>query len=177
MGQLTRPQAAQVLFAATLAMVAGSLSFGWITDAVRKYGFKPMLVCGPGTALFLLFQLLMVLGPETLALPPWILAVGFSFFGTATTMNYAIVAQSVPKHLTGRASTSFNLLVFLLAFVVQWGLGLLINQWPAEQGHYPQTAYRVALGLNLLLQLPGMLLWLSFKPWRRDRPRGASLCA
>ncbi|MCW8166770.1 MFS transporter [Verminephrobacter aporrectodeae subsp. tuberculatae] len=167
-GHLARPQVAQVLFAGTVAMVAGSLFFGWITDAVQKYGFKPVLVCGTGTVLFLLFQLLMVLGPGTLAVHPLVVAVGFSFFGTATTMNYAIVAQSVPGHLTGRVSTSFNLLVFLLAFGVQWGLGLLITQWIPHQGQYPQAAYRAALGLNLLLQLPGIVLWLGFRPWRRD---------
>jgi undecaprenyl pyrophosphate phosphatase UppP len=110
----------------------------------------------------------MVLGPGTVALHPMVLAVGFSFFGTATTMNYAIVAQSVPTHLTGRVSTSFNLLVFLLAFIVQWGLGALINQWMPDQGQYPVEAYRVALGLILLLQVPGILLWFSFGPWRRD---------
>lgn len=167
-GHLARPEAAQVLFAGTVAMVAGSLAFGWITDALQRQGFKPILVCGAGTVLFMLFQLLMVLGPGTGALHPMVLAVGFSFFGTATTMNYVVVAQSVPTHLTGRVSTSFNLLVFLLAFVVQWGLGALINQWAPDRGQYPVEAYRVALGLILLLQVPGILLWFSFRPWRRD---------
>lgn len=166
-GRLARPDAAQVLFAGTVAMVAGSLAFGWVTDALQRQGFKPILVCGAGTLLFMGFQLLMVLGPDTVGLPPMVLAVGFSFFGTATTMNYAIVAQSVPSHLTGRVSTSFNLLVFLLAFVVQWGLGALVNLWLPEQGQYPVQAYQVALGLILLLQLPGAVLWLFLKPWRR----------
>lgn len=168
-GQLSREDAAQVLFVGTAAMVAGSLSFGWITDALRKAGVKPMLICGVGTSLFLCFQLAMVLGPQTLPLPPMLVAVGFSFFGTATTMNYAIVAQSVPSHLTGRVTTSFNLLVFLLAFVVQWGLGGVLNSWSPTLGHYPQEAYRMALGINLALQVPGLLLWLSFRPWQRTR--------
>jgi hypothetical protein len=108
------------------------------------------------------------LGPDSVPMNPTLLAVGFSFFGPATTMNYAIVAQSMPSHLTGRVSTSFNLLVFLLAFGVQWGLGGLINMWQPEQGCYAPDAYQFALGLNLALQLPGILLWFGFRPWKRS---------
>jgi MFS family permease len=164
MGHLTRDEVAQVLLAGTVAMVIGSLSFGWITDILRKYSFKPILVCGLGTALFLVFQGLMIFDTP---LNPLVIAVGFSFFGTATTMNYGIVAQSVPSHLTGRVSTAFNLLVFLLAFVVQWGLGALINLKQPIQGHYPKEAYQIALGMILLLQIPGVLLWVSLRPWQR----------
>jgi hypothetical protein len=72
--------------------------------------------------------------------------------------NYAIVAQSVPTHLTGRVSTSFNLLVFLLAFAVQWGLGEWVNLWTQDHGTYPNAAYQTALGINLALQIPGFLI-------------------
>ena len=164
---LDQSQASHVLLAGTVAMVLGSLAFGWVTDYLRKWGFKPVLVCGLGIWLFVLFQLLMVCD---VSINPFIIAVGFSFFGTAATMNYAIVAQSVPSHLTGRVSTSFNLLVFLLAFVVQWGLGSLLNLWTPINGAYPKVAYEVALGLNLGLQIPGLLLWLCFKPWQKQSP-------
>ncbi|GAB3377255.1 MFS transporter [Azotobacter armeniacus] len=164
-GHLSRPEIANVLFSGTVAMVAGSLAFGWITDALRKYGFQPVFVCGTGVCIFLLFQGLMISG---VPVNPLLVVIGFSLFGTATTMNYAIVAQSVPSHLTGRVSTSFNLLVFLLAFAVQWGLGSIINQWTSSNGMYPEEAYRIALGINLLLQIPGILLWISFRPWQRS---------
>lgn len=169
-GHLSHPEAARVLFACTLAIVAGTLCFGWISDALQRFGFKPILVCGVGTAVFLTFQLAMVIGPEAMRLSPSLIAIGFSFFGTAAALNFAIVAQSVPGHLTGRVSTSFNLLVCLLAFVLQWGLGELITLWQPQEGtgRYPQESYRFALGINLALQVPGLLLWLSFRPWRRN---------
>lgn len=166
-GHLNQSQASHVLLAGTVAMVCGSLAFGWATDALRKFGIKPIFVCGAGICLFVLFQLLMVCDAP---ITPWIIAVGFSFFGTSTTMNYAIVAQSVPKNLTGRVSTSFNLVVFLLAFVVQWGMGGVLNSWVPTAGIYPKEAYQVTLGMILALQIPGLLLWLSFKPWRRQVP-------
>jgi predicted MFS family arabinose efflux permease len=195
-GHLPRAEVAQVLFASTVAMVAGSLSFGALTDwLARRHRVRPITVCGAGVAVFMLCQLLMLwpsgaalhLGAQALAhanplantptpplapthtaalVPHWLLAVAFSYFGTAGAMNYAILAQGMPAELTGRVSTSFNLLIFLAAFGLQWGLGAVINLWPADHGTYPEAAYQTALAVCLAMQVPGLLLWLGFKPWQ-----------
>ena len=161
---LPRPVMSQVLFAGTVAMVAGSLGFGWITDRLRRHGVRPAMVCGTGVAVFWGFQGLMLLGD---AVNPWFVAIGFSFFGTAAAMNYAIVAQSVPLHLTGRVSTCFNLLIFLATFGVQWGMGAVIDAWSPQGGRYPAEAYRAAQLGAMALQLPGLLVWCRLRPWRR----------
>ncbi|MDZ4160797.1 MAG: MFS transporter, partial [Burkholderiales bacterium] len=167
-GHLPRAEVAQVLFWSTAAMVAGSLSFGALTDWLARHRVRPITVCGGGLAVFLLCQLLM-LWPTSLPFhaPFWVLAVAFSFFGTAGAMNYAILAQGMPPALTGRVSTSFNLLIFLAAFGLQWGLGAVINLWPSANGGYPEAAYQTALAVCLAVQVPGLLLWLGFKPWQR----------
>lgn len=166
-GHLPRAEVAQVLFWSTAAMVAGSLSFGALTDWLARHHVRPVTVCGAGVAVFWLVQGLM-LWPS--GVPFWLLAVAFSYFGTAGAMNYAILAQGMPPALTGRVSTSFNLLIFLAAFGLQWGLGAVINQWPADHGTYPEAAYQTALAVCLAVQAPGLLLWLGFKPWRRAPP-------
>lgn len=178
-GHLPRAEVAQVLFWSTAAMVAGSLSFGALTDWLARHRVRPVTVCGAGVAVFLLCQLLMLwpngvrldlpLGVAIhvpLQVPYGLLAVAFSYFGAAAAMNYAILAQGMPPALTGRVSTSFNLLIFLAAFGLQWGLGAVINQWPADHGTYPEAAYQTALAVCLAVQVPGLLLWLGFKPWR-----------
>ena len=157
-------QASYALLMGTIAMFVGSLSFGWMTDFLQKQGFKPLLVCGLGIWAFIVIQLLMISGLEV---NPLIIVMGFAFFGTASTMNYAIVAQSVPKHLTGRVSTSFNLLIFLIAFLMQWGQGQIINSWQPVNGMYPEVAYQYAIGITIVLQILGLLLWFSFKPWEK----------
>ncbi len=156
---------ANVLLFGAIAMVAGSLTFGTITDYLRRFGVQPIMVCGAGMVIFIGFQMLMASG---LPVSPYIVAMGFSFFGTSTTMNYAIVAQSVSPELAGRVSSSFNLVVFVLAFFLQWLMGVVLNLWPVAQGAgHPLEAYQWSLGLMIALQLPGVLLWLGFRPWRR----------
>lgn len=164
-GHLARAEVAHVLFFSTVAMVVGSLFFGWIADHLARYRVRPITVCSAGLALFLLCQSLMLLGNT---FNPWVVSLGFSFFGTAGAMNYAILAQRVPRHLTGRVSTCFNLLIFVMAFALQWGLGIIINLWSPREGMYPEAAYLVAFSLTLALQLIGLALCLSFKPWQRE---------
>lgn len=166
-GHLSRSDAAHVLFWSTLGMVLGSLSWGTLADRLRRHHVRPVTVCGAGLTAFLVCQGLMLL-PQT-STSASALAVAFSFLGTACALNYAIVAQTMPVHLTGRVSTSFNLLIFLAAFVLQWGLGGVIGLWQPDDatGAYPVTAYHAAWMACLALQLPGWALWLGFKPWNR----------
>jgi len=86
------------------------------------------------------------------------LSVLFTLIGTITGIEYAIVAQSMPRELTGRAATCLNLLIFIGAFLVQAGFGQVVGLWrPDLAGHYPAQAYRVAFGVLVLLQLPGLV--------------------
>jgi len=163
-GGLSRSAAAGVLFWSTVGMVLGSLTWGTLADRLQRHRVRTVTVCGTGLLMFALCQGLMLL-PQTHTTAT-LLAVAFCFFGTAGALNYAIVAQTMPMQLTGRVSTSFNLLIFLTGFALQWGLGAVINRWPADHGAYPVEAYQTALRACLLAQLPGMLLWLGFKPWQ-----------
>lgn len=160
---------ASVLLWATAAMIAGSLAFGTITDRLRQYGVQPIMVCGTGVIIFVGFQLLMVSG---LTISPYIIAVGFSFFGASAALNYAIIAQSVAPELSGRVSSSFNLVVFILAFSLQWLMGAILSLWPSEAGNYPIVAYQWSFGIMVALQLPGILLWFCFKPWGLKQAEG-----
>jgi len=153
-----------ILFLCTVAMCAGSLLFGILANYLRRFGVQPILVCGFGIVLFILCQCLMVIDT---GISPVLIVISFSFFGTAATLNYAIVAQSMPVNLTGRVSTSFNLIIFLLAFIMQWGMGSIINLWEIVDGRYPLIAYQYAFGIVIIFQFFGLYIWLSFSPWRR----------
>lgn len=164
-GHLDRFSVARTLFVATLAMVAGSLASGFVTDRAQRAGFRPVFVCGLGISMFILAQLAMLVGGEISAQT---VAVGFAFFGAWVTMNYAILSQNMPLALTGRVTTCFNLLVFGMAFAMQWGFGAVLSFWhPIGDSSYPANAYRVAIAAVLVLQLAGMSVWFGLKPWRR----------
>ncbi len=153
-----------LLYLSMAAVIFGAIAVGLGTERAAKRGIKPLDMAAVGVALFVLVQVMMICNYA----PSFqLLAVLFTLMGTITGMEYTIVAQSLPRELTGRASTCLNLLIFIGAFLVQAGFGQIIGLWnPDALGRYPDIAYRVAIGALVLLQLPGLLAYA----WRR-RPR------
>ena len=160
---LDKTAAAGYLFWVAAAMVAGFLGMGQLAYRLSRRGISPLAVAAGGMALFMLAQLALLLKLEPL-LPLWVL---FGFLGTAGTLNYAILTQAFPPALAGRVNTALNLLVFVAAFAGQWGMGAIINRWPAAGGGYAEPGYQLAFGLALTGQL---LTWVWLLPGLR-RPR------
>lgn len=148
---------AYLLYMGMAAVIFGAIAVGMITEWAGRRGIVPLDVAAAGVALFVLVQVAIVLNHK----PSFqLLSVLFTLVGTITGIEYAIVAQTMPKELTGRAATCLNLLIFIGAFLVQAGFGQLIGLWEqSAAGRYPTVAYRVAFGALVLLQLPGLLAY------------------
>ncbi len=156
-------QAASMLFWMTLAMIAGFMGLGSLTARIsRTLGLPPLKIALIAMIIFMGFQLLMVL--EWTA-APFVLLLGFSFFATSGILPYAALSQQFPRHLAGRVNTLLNLLVFVGAFVVQWGIGALIDLWPVDaSGHYDPAGYQAALGGLLVAQVMALIWTLRARP-------------
>jgi len=154
---LDRTDVANFLFAIAAAMVAGFILSGIITDKLRKIGVKPITISLYGMSACILIQAIIVseVFPPIPELWP-----AFSFFGTTGILVYAALSQKFPSHLAGRLNTGLNLLVFISAFALQWGTGIIIEMWPMgpDGGNHPQ-GYQAALGFILALQVVS-LIWI-----------------
>jgi MFS family permease len=154
-----------LLYLGMAAVIFGALAVGMLTEWAGRRGMRPISVAAAGVALFMLVQVGLVCNWRPSCA---LLSVLFTLVGTVTGIEYTIVALSLPGALTGRAATCLNLLIFLGAFAVQAGFGLVLGCWrPDRLGHYPAQAYQAAFGALVLLQLPG-LIW--FVRRRRGNP-------
>ena len=149
-GGLDRLAVADHLFWIAAGMVAGFLSIGTLAYRLSHLGIPAVVVAVGGMAVFLALQLAIATGVAGGNLLIWI---GFGFFGTAGNLTYAILSQSFPRHLAGRVNTALNLLVFVGAFSLQWGLGAVIGLWPQAGGGYGLMGYQTAFGTVLALQV------------------------
>jgi MFS family permease len=155
---------ANTLMGVSLAMIAGYLTFGALAERLARRNIQPMTVAAVGMLFFIGVQCLLVLQWTALTMPLWIL---FGFFGTACILPYAVLSQSFPKHLSGRANTGLNLMVFVAAFAAQWAIGLIINLWPQTvSGGYNASGYSISFGLIMTLQLASAL-WYFLSVGRR----------
>ena len=153
---LGRQSVAFHLLALGISTMIGFLFWGLLAARLVRRGIAPMTVLIAASAMYMGVQLLLVFGASDLALFIWI---GWGFFGTSGSLAFAILSQQFPSHLTGRATTALNLLVFLTAFGSQWAFGAIVNQWPVADGGYAPGGYSIAFGVFLALQLCGFI-WM-----------------
>lgn len=156
---LNRGEVAGVLMLVAAAMIGGYVLLGGAAERLSKSGIRPVAVAVAGMSTFMFIQILVILGYSRWALPVWLF---FGFFGTSGIISYAVLSQSFPVHLAGRANTALNLLVFVLAFIAQWGIGAVIEIWPVTaEGGYDPAGYRAAFGVMLSLQILGLIWFFS----------------
>jgi MFS family permease len=149
------PVVAYLLYMGMASVIFGAIAVGMITEWAGKRGIAPLDVAAIGVGLFVLIQVAIVFNWKP---SMQLLSVVFTLAGTITGIEFAIVSQSMPKELTGRAATCLNLVIFVGAFLVQAGFGQLVGLWtPDAANHYPARAYQVAFGVLVLLQLPGLV--------------------
>jgi sugar phosphate permease len=155
---LDRSGVAGVLFGVAAAMIAGYLLLGLVADRLGRAGIPPQAVAALGMLAFM--------GVQLLTLSPWrppvpLLWLAFGFFGTSGILCYAELSQSFAPDLAGRVNTSLNLLVFIAAFLAQWGIGAVINRWPSTAAGYAPHGYRAGFGLMLGLQVLAAVWYFS----------------
>ncbi len=153
-----RMAVANTLMGVSLAMIVGYFALGALTEHLARRSIQPMTVAAAGMLAFIFVQCLLVLQWTSLILPLWLL---FGFCGTSCILPYAVLSQSFPNHLSGRANTGLNLLVFVAAFAAQWVIGLIINLWPQSvTGGYNASGYSTGFGLILSLQIASAIWYL-----------------
>ena len=159
---LDRQSRVAQMFLMAVGLSLGALLLGAMADRLRKCNIRTeVLLAGVG-ALFIVAELALVLLIPLPSLLPWSIV---SIAGAATVLSFAVIADYFPKEFAARANGALNLLHFGWAFTVQYGIGLVVEQWPSQDGHYPVAAYQAAFGLCLALQA-ATLVWFAI-PWLR----------
>ena len=159
---------AETLMWMAVAMTGGFIILGAAAEQLSRRGFPAMTTAACGMFVFMALLLVVIFEPTRWAVAVMIL---FGFFGTSGVLPYALLSQSFPPHLSGRANTALNLIVFMAAFVIQWGMGAVIGQWPvSEAGGYSAAGYRAAFSIMLGLQVI-LFLWFVFSGGTRRKSR------
>lgn len=147
---LDRAAVVQHLFIMAVALSVGAIGLGVAADRLRRRGVGTETLLGLVATIFIAIQLALIL---QLPLPSYILWSGVAATGAATVLSYAILAEYVPKELTGRANGALNLFHIAAAFAVQYVTGVVVQQWIPDAGHYPEVAYQTAFALNVGFQI------------------------
>jgi MFS family permease len=154
------------LFMMAMGISLGAILLGTTADRLRKRGIATEVLLAVLGGLFMLAELALILRVPLPSIMPWSVV---SVVGAGTVLSYAIIADYFPVEIAARANGALNLLHFGWAFAVQYGIGLIVNQWLPQDGRYPIDAYQAAFGLSLTFQVLA-LLWFVV-PWFRSFAR------
>eukprot|EP01032_Pedospumella_encystans_P017140 gene17140-19541_t len=141
----TAGEAAQGLFLINFCMLLSFWLWGLFMPGLARRGITVERLIAWGIPLsFVVIGVLVWLGPAVGSAA----AVGVALLcvtSTFVSLAQPAVGMAFPSHLAGRALSAYNLVVFAGIFVVQWGIGLLVDAG-LELGLSKPAAYQFALG-------------------------------
>ena len=142
-------EAARQLFWMAVAFMIGILLVGFVADRLQRRGIGPMQTLMGLLLLHTAAQVAIVLQVKVLAFPAWLL---LSAVGQSATLSFPWFARQVGEAYSGRANATINFSMFVAAFLIQYGVGLVIGRFPVTATGYSPDAYLWAMGLCLGLQ-------------------------
>ncbi|MDU1495616.1 MFS transporter [Bradyrhizobium sp.] len=151
------------LFTMAIGISLGALLLGIIADRLRKRGVPTEVLLAVVGALFMLAEIALVLRAPLPSVMLWSVV---SVVGAATVLSFAMIADYFPVEIAARANGALNLLHFGGAFAIQYGIGVIVNQWAPQNGQYPEVAYQIAFSCGIALQAAA-LIWFAV-PWLRN---------
>lgn len=157
-GGLDRLGVANALLVMATMFVVSILLAGVIADRLVRRGVSLLTVMLGFLAVFLAAQVGLLTNPSSrvVALVLWSL---FGMTGHVAVLAYPWLSRHFGASLSGRSNTAANLVMFLWAFLAQYGIGVIISLFEAApSGGYSPAAYQVAFGFFLALQVLS-LVW------------------
>ena len=130
-----------------LAMLAGFVFVATCSGWLARRNIPPMLLLTVGMGLGLVVELAIILG---LARSAWLWPLlGLSF--SLSNIVYSQLTAAFPIAISGRVNTALNLMVFVGAFGLQWGIGAAVDAFAAG-GMARPDAFRVTFAALLVAQ-------------------------
>lgn len=154
----SREHAAEHLLDANFATLAGYVLLGVFATRALGIGIaaRHLFAFGFGVSL-LAFAAIVLRAPFSYA--QWIL------YGAGTAVNvlgFTVLNSGFPRELAARVNTALNVFMFGGSFVLQWGIGIVIDacrRFGASTGTSFQVAFAIVLGLDVIAYTWFMLGW------------------
>lgn len=149
---------ATILFLYACGMASGSFATGQLASFSQARGASPLLIPFAAIGLQFAIQLWLALAPPSGMAALGVAWFGFAIAGSAGPAGYAAIGQSFGAELAGRVATAINASMLVLVFVLQYGIGQLLDLWPRNAADgWDARGYGWALAATLVLQALAVL--------------------
>jgi predicted MFS family arabinose efflux permease len=136
-------ESAAGLFAINLSMLVTFWTWGMVTPWLARRGWTAARLIVRGLPLSFLVIAIIIIAGSRAGAAAW---AAFCMTSTFVSLAQPAVGMAFAPALAGRALSAYNLVIFAGVFVIQWGIGLLIDGFAAA-GMPPTGAFRAALAV------------------------------
>jgi len=152
-------EAAGALFAINVSMLCTFWAWGLLNPRFARSGIGTDRLIALGLPLSLLVLAVIIVAGPSAGAAAWAL---FCVSSTFVSLSQPAVGLVFTSALAGRALSAYNLVIFGGVFVVQWGIGLLVDAF-AALGLAEVASFRAAMGIFLVCCLASYGYFLSGK--------------
>jgi hypothetical protein len=139
-----------------LMMAIGYGMSGVVATFFARRGVPALTTFSAYIGLFILAQAPIALHIDVPSAFLWTM---FGLCGSGTILGFTILQQHFPPDQAGRVSSCGNLVIFVLAFLFQWGVGVCIATVTTRIGGTLAAGHQIALSV-LIVVLAIAWLWL-----------------
>ncbi|MDC0482824.1 MFS transporter [Candidatus Thioglobus sp.] len=149
-------ESATGLFWINITMLISFFLWGYFLPRITNLGFSALKILTVGLPIsFLVMLFIIILGSKAGAFYITLFILSSIFLSVVQ----PAVGLSFQSHLAGKALTSFNLLIFLGAFIMQWFIGLVIDLVKSF-GYTEIIGFKTAFSVFLFLSLTSYIFFL-----------------
>ena len=149
-------ESATGLFWINITMLVSFFLWGYFLPKITNLGFSAFKILKLGLPLsFLVMLTIILLGPKAGAFYIALFILSSIFLSVIQ----PAVGLSFQSHLAGKALTSFNLLIFLGTFIMQWFIGLVIDLVKGL-GYSEIIGFKTSFSVFLLFSLMAYIFFL-----------------
>ena len=139
-------EAATGLFWVNVSMMVTFWLWGLVTPHLYARGLDANRLMTYGVPLNFMVQIYIITSGADAGALAWAL---FCMSTSVVALSQPAVGMAFPPALAGRGLSAYNLVVFLGVFVVQWGVGLMVDGF-TTQGLAEPEAFRAAITVYLV---------------------------
>ena len=149
-------ESATGLFWINITMLVSFFLWGYFLPRITNLGFSALKILKLGLPVsFLVMLTIIILGSKAGAFYITLFILSSIFLS----VTQPAVGLSFQSHLAGKALTSFNLLIFLGTFIMQWVMGLVIDL-VKNYGYTEIVGFKAAFSFFLFLSLISYIFFL-----------------
>ncbi|MBC8513331.1 MAG: MFS transporter [Candidatus Thioglobus sp.] len=149
-------ESATGLFWINITMLISFFLWGYFLPRITNLGFSALKILTVGLPIsFLVMLFIIILGSKAGAFYITLFILSSIFLSVVQ----PAVGLSFQSNLAGKALTSFNLLIFLGAFIMQWFIGLIIDLVKSF-GYTEIIGFKTAFSVFLFLSLTSYIFFL-----------------